>query len=306
MELTQEQINSAFENAPDKIKEAIMSMQSFTTLKTISSKYLLSDDQASDLADETSLLLLGFTNPKDFISHLSSRLNLPAGKTGPMAQEINEFLFRPVRNELRQMYNLQDTDNSVVPEPKPLSKELEETVGLGRPREVVEKIRTYPRDIEKAMERKDELEKMNNEFGKRKEETEPASAVSWQKPPAPPTPTQMAPEPEVAIPVPKGPENRWVQPGRPLPPPPMAPAFRPQEAQTVPIPPPLPKTSTYPENFDDNSENGTSDEENLNREEILRGIEDPSTIKATPPVPRPMPQRPSGGYSVDPYREPTE
>lgn len=224
-----------------------------TTVDLIVQKYKLELDTARILDDEIVMVLGGFTNPKDFIRALSGKLGTDASKAPAIAQEINEKIFRAVKDDLQNLYGLPIPKQ---PQQKPsLATELEEDVGLRKQLEQAKSaeqkrpLSAVLQDALRAGGKETESGITNNEF--REEQ------LKEEKPPVPPKPPASTPFTQ--------------SPRLPVPPPPRAPRQEPAEEP----------------------------EEQLSREDILRGIEDPSSIPRDRTNNSPV-------YNADPYREPTE
>src|SRR3989338_2897850 len=84
---------------PSDLKTAIYSADSSTAIENISKKYGLNIDQMGKLAEETGLVMLGVTHPKDFISNLAGRLGVDQLTAKSIARDVNEQIFKKVRSE---------------------------------------------------------------------------------------------------------------------------------------------------------------------------------------------------------------
>src|SRR3989338_8136856 len=271
-------IFQSFTRLPEVLQEAILSPVLTEKVTAIATKNGLSPEKAEVLELQTIFVLLGLLHPPDFIEKTAEALEVTEDKARGACQEINEQVFRPVRDELKKLYSIANTTPTTK---QPLAAELEENVGLRKQLEQV----------------------------KASVQTNPLSAVpqdTLRHPPAPPIPPTPIKTPEPTPPRPATP--------------PTPPRFEPTHTSTSrsdldvddsrgnQIPPkwqPATQATAY------------ENEAELNREEILRGIEDPSTIHTAneidnldsggqPPQPSTPPQKPQAPYNSDPYREPLE
>ena len=103
---TEQELEEKYKQLPTGIEEAIFSVGMEKTLEEIGKKYKLQIDQLGILANETRLVMLGLTHPKDFINNLAERLELEKEPAKNIAQEINQRIFYAIREELKKMHNI--------------------------------------------------------------------------------------------------------------------------------------------------------------------------------------------------------
>ena len=103
---TEQELEEKYKQLPEGIEEAIFSVGMEKTLEEIGKKYKLQIDQLGILANETRLVMLGLTHPKDFINNLAERLELEKEPAKNIAQEINQRIFYAIREELKKMHNI--------------------------------------------------------------------------------------------------------------------------------------------------------------------------------------------------------
>jgi hypothetical protein len=101
----QEQLRKKFNRLPEAIKEAIASVETADTIRSISYKYNLHVDQMGELADETGLLMLGLTKPQDYVDNLFHRLKTTYPKCKDIAKDVNEEIFKPIKESLMKVHN---------------------------------------------------------------------------------------------------------------------------------------------------------------------------------------------------------
>src|SRR3989344_2529500 len=100
---TQQELEEKYKQLPATIEEAIFSASAEKALEEIREKHNLQIDQLGILADETRLVMLGLTHPKNFINNLAERLNLDGETAKNIAQEINQRIFYKIREELKKI-----------------------------------------------------------------------------------------------------------------------------------------------------------------------------------------------------------
>ena len=104
---------------PSDLKTAIYSADSSTAIENISKKYGLHIDQMGKLAEETGLVMLGVTHPKDFISNLAGRLGVDQLTAKSIARDVNEQIFKKVRESLMKIHGLAETPAETPKTEKP-------------------------------------------------------------------------------------------------------------------------------------------------------------------------------------------
>lgn len=103
MSYSKEQLNNIFDTLPEDLKNAIASVDNSKTVNELGNKYKLHVDQQSILGYETGLVLLGVTDPTDFVSILSTKLGIDRNMASQIAGEINERIFVKVKSSLRSL-----------------------------------------------------------------------------------------------------------------------------------------------------------------------------------------------------------
>lgn len=105
---TNEEIDEIYKNLPDDLKRAFSSANTGKIVEKIGRENQLNIEQIGDLANETSMVMLGVTHPNEFITNLAERLEADKEKTRAIAQKINEQIFKPVRDSLRKIHNIRE------------------------------------------------------------------------------------------------------------------------------------------------------------------------------------------------------
>lgn len=73
-------------------------------IQTIGTAYGLHVDQTGMLLDEIELVFKGNLSPKDFIGHITARLNISHNLATHIAKDVNDKIFEPIRQDLIDMY----------------------------------------------------------------------------------------------------------------------------------------------------------------------------------------------------------
>jgi len=103
-----QQIRGIYSKLPNDIKEAIFSVDVSDKIIDIGKKHKLAVDKIGIIGNETSRVMLGVTHPNEFIGNLTERLEVDKEKARAIAQEINEQVFKKVRESLRKIHNMRE------------------------------------------------------------------------------------------------------------------------------------------------------------------------------------------------------
>lgn len=105
--LTPQTLSKLFKALPQDVRDIYSSDKTTEALITIGKKYSVHIDKLGGLVDETGFVLLGKTHPKDYIRNISARLNLKPEDAKSIAEEINEQIFKPLRESLKQIHHIE-------------------------------------------------------------------------------------------------------------------------------------------------------------------------------------------------------
>lgn len=97
-----------FRNLPQDVKEAFTSVEYVQILEGIEKKNNLHLDQAAALSNEIYKLILGLTHPQQFIGAIKSAINISDEAAKSIAAEVNEKIFRPVKDSLMRIHKMKD------------------------------------------------------------------------------------------------------------------------------------------------------------------------------------------------------
>ena len=112
MKYTTEQLNQKYKMLPKKLQDFILSGESTNSVKVIGKKHNIHVDKIGLLGEEVWLTMLGANRAVDFIKNIKARLDLPDEQANAIAKDVNEKLFLPMRESLKE------TADSSVDEPK--------------------------------------------------------------------------------------------------------------------------------------------------------------------------------------------
>lgn len=100
VDLLQIKIERAKQALPPETLVAINSVDWKGFIAGLRDRKGFSIEQIGDLELETELLLAGMTNPDNYPAELTSRLNIPRAKVDELINEMNEGIFKPIREQL--------------------------------------------------------------------------------------------------------------------------------------------------------------------------------------------------------------
>lgn len=106
MQLTPEQLKEKYQKLPDDVREALYSESVANSILTIGESNNIDQYKITELADEVGLVMYGITNPKNFISNLSSRLGTDITIARKIAEEVNSQIFSKVRESLKKIHGI--------------------------------------------------------------------------------------------------------------------------------------------------------------------------------------------------------
>ncbi len=119
---------------PADVKEAIISIDYESRLREITKRQKLLIDQAGKLEMETTLVMIGLEPISDYISNLESHLELSTERAQEIASDVNENIFKPIRQSLEKMDEqmLKGENNESTTEEKKTGSTTQEKEDLDR------------------------------------------------------------------------------------------------------------------------------------------------------------------------------
>ena len=111
-EYTRDQLWKLYKDLPNELKEAIFALETVDSIYDICSRNEI--ENAQGVAKSIGYVLLGVLPPDDFQETLKKEIGLDQEKTKKVAQEINRFIFYPVKTSLEELYKIE-----IAPPAKP-------------------------------------------------------------------------------------------------------------------------------------------------------------------------------------------
>lgn len=124
----------AYAKVPEEVRRAVTSVSFEQSLQDIGKKFSLNVDRLGEVASEAGLLMLGLTEPLQFVHNLERRLTISHEQATAIGQAVNASIFRPVRGALKEIYDQPiepsvepaDAIAAATPPPASLSEQREE------------------------------------------------------------------------------------------------------------------------------------------------------------------------------------
>ena len=115
---TQEEIDKILQNLPEELKEAVFSMETADAIWNACIKQKIIDERMAKIAEYTGYVLMGLLSPQEFQEALEKELKIETATTKKVVQEINRFIFYPVKPALEQLFKIEITPPSSLPTEK--------------------------------------------------------------------------------------------------------------------------------------------------------------------------------------------
>jgi len=104
MDITIEEIQKKFDSLPEDMKWVIMQTDVDGKVTEMGKSFGLTVSQMGQLSLEINMVMLGFTHPDTFERALKENMNMPEDKAKDLAKEINEKIFKEIRDSLMTLY----------------------------------------------------------------------------------------------------------------------------------------------------------------------------------------------------------
>ena len=111
---TPEEIDKILQNLPEELKEAVFSMETADAIWNICIKQKITDERMTKIAEYTGYVLMGLLSPQEFQEALEKELKIETATAKKVAQEINRFIFYPVKPSLEQLYKMEITPSEKI------------------------------------------------------------------------------------------------------------------------------------------------------------------------------------------------
>ncbi len=94
---------------PQNLKDAMFSVDVADKIMKSGKKFGLNIEQTGKLAEAAGMVMLGALHPRSFIQTLETDLSIDRAKATDIAKEINHEIFFPIREALKRIHGMEDT-----------------------------------------------------------------------------------------------------------------------------------------------------------------------------------------------------
>jgi len=120
----QEEIWRMYERLPEELKDMFFSESASNDLVSICNRYGITEDEKIDeIGKYVGWVLLGLLPPEDLEEALEKEIGLGIYESKKIAQEVDRFIFQPVRSSLEGLYK-----KEIKKEEKETTPQLEEEI----------------------------------------------------------------------------------------------------------------------------------------------------------------------------------
>lgn len=140
------ELKTRFGLLPKEIQDVITSIDYQNKLFEIAKKYKLNYEQLGLLEFHTTLTLLGVTNPQDYEKTLVNELNKKPEEVTPLAADVAEQVYKPIRSVLMSLYQSNDEEEEVTTSEKTILSNSGVSVGAELPKTTPSATVTEDRD----------------------------------------------------------------------------------------------------------------------------------------------------------------
>ncbi len=118
--LTKKQYWELFQKLPDELKNQLLSEETANNIFSVCDRYEI--DQVSQLASIAGDVLLGILKPDEFEKNIEQELELKKDIAKKVTQEINRFIFYPVKSSLEKLHSMEITPPAQMKTPGPITE----------------------------------------------------------------------------------------------------------------------------------------------------------------------------------------
>ena len=158
IDLLQIKIEKARNELSAETRQAIDAVPWKITILEMRTKKGYTFEQLGDLELETELLLCGLLGGKDYPKELEKRMKIPRAEVDVLINEMNELVFKKIREEL--VKNIEKRDK--IPTPIPVKIKMDENEVLKRAGIEINKTLEIMPPEKKVEQREDILKKVEN------------------------------------------------------------------------------------------------------------------------------------------------
>ena len=106
---SKEDLRIIYQSLPENLQDVILAPETIDQYIAVAKKFGLTDLQRKELGIQSGLLLMGITQPQQFIIALTEKLALPKEKTTLITQDLNRDIFNAVKDSLKEVHKHVET-----------------------------------------------------------------------------------------------------------------------------------------------------------------------------------------------------
>jgi len=139
-EYTREQLRQLYIKLPQEIKDVASADETINDIEEICKRNEVTDERVGTISDLIRNVLFGVLPPDDFQKELEKEVKLEKEVAKKVAQEINRFIFYPVKPALEELHKIEISPPAQPTKiaPPPEEKLPTESAGEDRYRESIE------------------------------------------------------------------------------------------------------------------------------------------------------------------------
>jgi len=152
-----EQFWKLYEQLSQELKSAIFSEETAESIWEICLRNSIEDERMSEIARYTGRVLLGILPPEEFQETLKKELKLEKDVAKKVTQEINRFIFYPVKPCLEELYGIEISAPAGAVKSSPAAKE-KPSAGVSEEKPVISTKEEKPSAPERADRYRESIE----------------------------------------------------------------------------------------------------------------------------------------------------
>jgi len=117
MSFTREQLKERYAKLPKEVKAVLDSEENTDRIYDLGNKNKLHIDKIGLLNQEINLVMLGMVKPQEFVPNLREKLKIGDEEARQLAMEVNEQIFAPIRESLKQVHAMGEAEKKEAAKP---------------------------------------------------------------------------------------------------------------------------------------------------------------------------------------------
>ena len=114
MSFTRQQLKERYAKLPKEVKAVLDSEENTDRIYDLGNKNKLHIDKIGLLNQEINLVMLGMVKPQEFVPNLREKLKIDDEEARQLAVEVNEQIFAPIRESLKQVHAMGEAEKKEV------------------------------------------------------------------------------------------------------------------------------------------------------------------------------------------------